>query len=217
MKKQTNENIKSVHMQEFPKVIPLSEEESKIMDIWEKDILPLRNECMRLLTIATKNDAPKNPADAMMEIDESKWNNKMSKYDFACMLGVSRIIIGKKTQVHNIMNEPKCQRCWRREETVTKRSDGGDLCNRCADAIGLTFNHMQYAENESERIKSMQSRIGYIFSNLGKLVLFWTYTFDFKVENKNESHLVKRINGILAFMVRSIDLVFLFMILEWLW
>ena len=118
-------------------VYSLSQEDFDTVDFWQNYLLPLKMECNTLLEAASKNKDPKNPMDAMMEIDKSLWKDGMSEYEVACLLGVSRIIIGNKTQVHNISDEPKCQRCWRREETVDKRSDGGLLCNRCAHAIGV--------------------------------------------------------------------------------
>lgn len=39
--------------------------------------------------------------------------------------------------VYDLRTEPKCDRCWKRDETATVRSDGGTLCDRCADAVGV--------------------------------------------------------------------------------
>lgn len=108
-----------------------------IKDFWVNHMLSLKNTCKILLDVASKNNNPKNPMDAMMEIEKSLWKKGMSKYEFANLIGVSRVMIGEKNHVHNISNEPKCQRCWRREETTEKRSDGGLLCNRCAHVIGV--------------------------------------------------------------------------------
>ena len=40
-------------------------------------------------------------------------------------------------KTYDNIDESKCQRCGKREETVDKRSDGGLLCNRCAHAKGV--------------------------------------------------------------------------------
>ncbi|MCY3973608.1 MAG: isoleucine--tRNA ligase [Candidatus Dadabacteria bacterium] len=39
--------------------------------------------------------------------------------------------------VYDLRSEPKCNRCWKRARTVTIRSDGGTLCDRCADVVGV--------------------------------------------------------------------------------
>jgi isoleucyl-tRNA synthetase len=40
--------------------------------------------------------------------------------------------------VDDLRNEPRCERSWKRDGTVKKRSDGGELSDRDAEALGLT-------------------------------------------------------------------------------
>ncbi len=58
--------------------------------------------------------------------------------DLADLCGVSRILIeGTDVVVHDLHNEPRCDRSWRRDESVKQRSDGGMLSDRDAAAIGV--------------------------------------------------------------------------------
>jgi isoleucyl-tRNA synthetase len=40
-------------------------------------------------------------------------------------------------EVLDLRAEPRCERSWRRDETVKLRTDGGWLSDRDADAVGL--------------------------------------------------------------------------------
>ncbi len=59
--------------------------------------------------------------------------------DFADMLGVSRVkfIESGEIAVNSLQDEPRCERSWKRDGTVKQRSDGGMLCDRCAEAVGV--------------------------------------------------------------------------------
>ena len=39
--------------------------------------------------------------------------------------------------VRDLRDEPRCERSWRRDETVRQRSDGGWLSDRDAEAVGV--------------------------------------------------------------------------------
>ena len=50
-------------------------------------------------------------------------------------LGVSRAALAKRegvVAVNDLRNEPRCDRCWRRDPTTAPCPDGGLLCDRCA-------------------------------------------------------------------------------------
>ena len=38
----------------------------------------------------------------------------------------------------DLREAPRCERSWRRDETVRERADGGWLSDRDADAVGLS-------------------------------------------------------------------------------
>jgi isoleucyl-tRNA synthetase len=70
--------------------------------------------------------------------------------DLADLLGVSRVQLEPVPQVAgaapatcaprilDLRAEPRCQRSWKRDSTVKKRSDGGILSDRDAAAVGAT-------------------------------------------------------------------------------
>jgi len=60
--------------------------------------------------------------------------------DLADLLGVSRVSLDAKageTVVLDLRSEPRCDRSWKRDETVKQRSDGGLLTDRDAQALGI--------------------------------------------------------------------------------
>ncbi|MEM8494777.1 MAG: class I tRNA ligase family protein, partial [Planctomycetota bacterium] len=59
--------------------------------------------------------------------------------DLADLCGVSRVTTGAESlAVESLAEEPRCERSWKRDGTVTERSDGGWLSDRDAAALGLT-------------------------------------------------------------------------------
>ncbi len=59
--------------------------------------------------------------------------------DAADLLGISRVHEGqeKTIVIDDLRNEPRCERSWKRDGTVKQRSDGGQLSDRDAEALGL--------------------------------------------------------------------------------
>ncbi len=60
--------------------------------------------------------------------------------DLADLLGVSRVQLdpaAHEPRVIDLRSEPRCERCWKRDGTVRRRSDGGMLTDRDADAVGV--------------------------------------------------------------------------------
>lgn len=61
--------------------------------------------------------------------------------DLADLLGVSRLRVdpgAAAVAVQDLRNEPQCERSWKRDGTVKRRSDGGLLTDRDAAAIGVS-------------------------------------------------------------------------------
>ena len=57
------------------------------------------------------------------------------------LCGVSRLTLhpGRELQVEvvDLRGQPRCQRSWKRDETVRQRSDGGWLSDRDAAVVGV--------------------------------------------------------------------------------
>jgi len=66
---------------------------------------------------------------------------KHDTHDLADLLGVSRVMLERATsepRVVDLRAEPRCDRSWKRDGTVRKRSDGGMLSDRDAAAVGVS-------------------------------------------------------------------------------
>jgi isoleucyl-tRNA synthetase len=60
--------------------------------------------------------------------------------DLADLLGVSRVDLdpaAREVRVIDLRDQPRCERSWKRDGTVRRRSDGGMLTDRDAAAIGV--------------------------------------------------------------------------------
>jgi isoleucyl-tRNA synthetase len=60
--------------------------------------------------------------------------------DLADVLGVSSARVdrgAKEVVVEDRRDQPQCERSWKRDGTVKKRSDGGMLSQRDAEAVGV--------------------------------------------------------------------------------
>ena len=59
--------------------------------------------------------------------------------ELADLFGVSRVRVTSDGDmaIEDLREEPRCERSWKRDGTVKPRSDGGLLCDRCAEAVGV--------------------------------------------------------------------------------
>ena len=59
--------------------------------------------------------------------------------DLADLCGISQFKCepGEGLNVVDLRDQPRCERSWKRDGTVAKRSDGGMLSDRDAAALGL--------------------------------------------------------------------------------
>jgi isoleucyl-tRNA synthetase len=67
--------------------------------------------------------------------------SKFDPVDLADLLGVSRVQIDPSVtspRILDLRDQPRCDRSWKRDGTVKKRSDGGTLSDRDAEAVGVT-------------------------------------------------------------------------------
>ncbi|VAX41857.1 hypothetical protein MNBD_PLANCTO03-1892, partial [hydrothermal vent metagenome] len=61
--------------------------------------------------------------------------------DLADLLGVSRVELdagAAEPRVLDLREEARCERSWKRDGTVKRRSDGGMLSDRDAAAVGVS-------------------------------------------------------------------------------
>ncbi|HBS30040.1 MAG TPA: isoleucine--tRNA ligase [Phycisphaerales bacterium] len=84
-----------------------------------------------------------NPLDAELVLpDPDRVLERFDRGDLADLLGVSRVktdplLAPGDARVHDLRDQPRCDRSWKRDGTVRRRADGGLLCDRCAAALGL--------------------------------------------------------------------------------
>jgi isoleucyl-tRNA synthetase len=127
----------SVHLEEFP-----------TPSDWECDkawpsILALRDRVMKELEEAKKRGLA-NPLDAGIKASVPGGElTTMFKFlpDLADLCGVSRFSLEADmsfyVEVQDLSEAPRCERSWKRDETVRERRDGGMLSDRDALAIGV--------------------------------------------------------------------------------
>ena len=82
-----------------------------------------------------------NPLDAGCVLpDQDGTLARFDRVDLADLLGVSRVELDPKAtepRVVDLREQPRCERSWKRDASVRKRSDGGMLSDRDAAALGL--------------------------------------------------------------------------------
>jgi isoleucyl-tRNA synthetase len=127
----------SVHLEHLPTAIPVSASPS-----WA-GAMTLRGEVLKRLELA-KEDGLNNPLDVGVEVvatpDELAALEPFVP-ELADLCGVSRFVIegGGEGEVRivDLRDEPRCERCWKRDGTVRERSDGGVLSDRDAAVVGV--------------------------------------------------------------------------------
>ena len=79
-----------------------------------------------------------NPIDCEVVL-ENDLELKLSpfKEELIDLFGVSRVTFGNKPEIKDLRSKPRCERSWKRDETVKKRSNNAWLSDRDAHAIGL--------------------------------------------------------------------------------
>jgi len=151
------ENADTVHLALLPQTVP----NLVVDENWDR-IIELRNECLKAIEEARSGRGIDNPLDCGLRItvvghskDFAKALTRFDSVDLADLCGVSRveIIDNKDTpiqddndvdptnvaiEVIDLRNEPKCQRCWKRDGSVSQRNDGSMLSQRDAEALGLS-------------------------------------------------------------------------------
>ena len=95
----------------------------------------------RALESAKQSMGVENPLDAGVVLpDASGELSRLDAADLADLIGVSRVMFemgASEVRVVDLRGEARCERSWKRDGTVKKRSDGGMLSDRDAAAVGV--------------------------------------------------------------------------------
>jgi isoleucyl-tRNA synthetase len=124
-----------VHLEEFITKFEVSTDPR-----W-KDVMDERAVALQAIERARKDQGVENPLDMGVTLPDA--NGSLSHFDavdLADLLGVSLVKVdgrAKSHEVHDLRNEPRCERSWKRDGTVKQRSDGGMLSERDAVAVGV--------------------------------------------------------------------------------
>lgn len=103
-------------------------------------VITMLEDTQRVLEQSRTEQGIDNPLDAGLKIaDPSGALAGFDADDLADFCGVSRVeTIGSgETSIFDLRDEPRCDRSWKRDGTVRLRSDGGMLCDRDAEAVGV--------------------------------------------------------------------------------
>ena len=87
-----------------------------------------------------KDGGIENPLDAGVVVGDPNGTLVRFREDLVDLFGASRVTLTDDdavVKVIDLRDEPRCERSWRRDETVKQRSDGGWLSDRDAEAVGL--------------------------------------------------------------------------------
>ena len=122
-----------VHLTDFADLGKVAESDAA----WPK-VMDVRAAALKALEDA-KERGIDNPLDAEVVLADPEGIFERFQADLADMLGVSRVQFSKGGQItiNSLQDEPRCDRSWKRDGTVKQRSDGGMLCDRCAEAVGV--------------------------------------------------------------------------------
>ncbi len=127
------DDARTVHLESF-----LNTSDAAVDEDWPK-VMQLRDTVLKTLEDA-KTRGIENALDAEIVVADPDGRLGRFEADLADMFGVSRVQCtgqGDEVLVNDLRGEPRCDRCWRRDETSAVRSDGGMLCDRCAEAVGV--------------------------------------------------------------------------------
>ncbi len=122
-----------VHLERFERTFG-----ARADSTWER-VMAARDEALAALERVRAEGSIENPLDAAVMLkDDEGVLARFEAVDLADLLGVSRVEVGgDSTRVVDLRGEPRCERSWKRDGTVRLRSDGGQLSDRDAAALGL--------------------------------------------------------------------------------
>jgi isoleucyl-tRNA synthetase len=129
-----------VHVQEFVRTNGTPGYGARAHQAWS-EALAAREAALAAMERAKATLGVENPLDMGVTIADP--NGTLAAFDpidLADLLGVSRVSLDRSAaepKVIDLRNEPRCERSWKRDGTVKKRSDGGMLSDRDAAAVGV--------------------------------------------------------------------------------
>ena len=135
----TMESEASVHLQHLPEPF-----EYRAGEDWET-AMEFRAQALKALEQAKAvENGLKNPLDAGLEVSvPPAMLERLGPYrpELVDLCGISRLTLRPGTEfevaVVDLRDEPRCQRSWKRDDTVRLRSDGGWLSDRDAEVVGV--------------------------------------------------------------------------------
>lgn len=101
-------------------------------------IMEARDKALFALETTKKAGGVENPLDAGLTLpDPHAALAKLDPTDLADLMGVSRVNLKPDgdVEVHDLRDEPRCERSWKRDGTVKEREGGAMLSERDAEAI----------------------------------------------------------------------------------
>jgi len=128
----TGDDEGSIHLRTFPEVAVAADPE------WPR-VLEVRDAALKALESA-KAEGIENPLDAGLVVPDPDGLLDRFRADLVDAMGVSRVALRREAseiEVVDLRDEPRCERSWRRDETVRERDDGGWLSDRDAEAVGV--------------------------------------------------------------------------------
>ncbi|MCB9837816.1 MAG: isoleucine--tRNA ligase [Phycisphaeraceae bacterium] len=113
---------------------------AEIDEGWPR-VMTSREAALKALEVAREAKGVEAPLDAGVTLpDPEGVIDRFDPADIADLIGVSRVSLdpnGAGVVVHDLRDEPRCERSWKRDGTVKQRSDGGMLSDRDALAVGV--------------------------------------------------------------------------------
>ena len=138
LKNEELDTTNSVHFSSMPEAIEIDNGPN-----WDK-VMELRGKVLKSLEETKASDGVTNPLDAGIVVNlegESYAALKPFEPELADLCGVSRFSLNEgeifQITIKDLSQEPRCDRSWKREETVKERSGGVFLSDRDAEALGI--------------------------------------------------------------------------------
>ena len=132
------DNDANVHLETFPRVEKVEADKT-----WN-DVMDIRKLCLKALENARGEGGMNNPLDVALAVAvKADLYDEIKKFEpeLEDLCGVSRFEVLAGDEIHveliDLSQEPRCERSWKRGETVKKRSNGRFLSERDASALGL--------------------------------------------------------------------------------
>lgn len=138
----------SIHLQLFPE--PLL---GLMVDSDWDAVMRFRDDALKHIERARASRGIDNPLDCGLRVgiqrsarDGGQLLGRFDTTDLADLCGVSRVELveagqaptsGVQIEVMDLREQPRCERCWKRDPTVKQRRDGGMLSDRDTEALGL--------------------------------------------------------------------------------